>query len=48
MFLYFVFTNSGPFENNRLGYHNAKRGVSAYRVNLTRNVESRAASVSQV
>jgi hypothetical protein len=37
---------SGPFQNNNLGYHDAKRDVSAYQVNLTRNVESRTASVS--
>ncbi|CAB4003782.1 Hypothetical predicted protein, partial [Paramuricea clavata] len=41
---FYLIYAAGPFQNNSIQYHRAKRGVSAYHVNLTRIVESRTAS----
>ncbi|CAB4027497.1 Hypothetical predicted protein, partial [Paramuricea clavata] len=41
---FYLIHGTGSVQNHVLDYHQAKRGVSAYHVNLTRNVESRSAS----
>ena len=43
---FYLIYGTGPLQNNGLGYHFTKRGVSAYHVNLTTNVESRTASAA--